>query len=325
MAVSNAWVAQRARHYGLDPRAVFAIGHHESGNRDNAVGDGGTSFGRWQLHVGGALPAGKGAAWAGSKAGVDYALQHMSTVARGLTGRAAVSNISRRFERPADPTSEIADAMNFYKSQGGIPKGSGAKLSPSVGPRGNEGRGTGGARQALLQGLMQANQQYATTGQFDPAIVTGAMIAARGAATPLNAGARGAAAPGGSLGRTSGAATSAILAAKSAIGRPYVWGGESKAGGFDCSGLIQWAYRKAGVSIGRTTYDQIKAGHKVAWGSFRPGDLIFSDFEGTGKPTHEVMYIGHGKVIAAPHTGTNVQVQNVQIFRNNFIGARRVL
>lgn len=323
---SNAWVAQRARHYGLDPRAVFAIGHHESGNRDNAIGDNGTSFGRWQLHEGGALPAGKNAAWAGSKAGVDYALSHMATVARGLTGRAAISAISRRFERPADPASEIADAMGFYRSNSGIPQGgSGARLSASVGPRGQEPSGAGGARQALLQGLLQANQQYATTGQFDPGIVTGAMIAAKGAQTPLNAGARGAAAPGGALGRTSGAATGAILAAKSAIGRPYVWGGESKAGGFDCSGLIQWAYRKAGVNLPRTTYDQIKVGHKVAWGQFKPGDLIFSDFEGTGNPTHVVMYIGGGKVVAAPHTGSRVQIQNVNVFRQYFQGARRVL
>jgi murein DD-endopeptidase MepM/ murein hydrolase activator NlpD len=103
-----------ARQLGLDPRAVKAIGMVEGGLRRGAVGDHGTSFGPFQLHVGGALPRGRNAAWAGSDAGIMYAMRQMAGVARGMRGRAAVENISRRFERPADPGSEITRAMGYY-------------------------------------------------------------------------------------------------------------------------------------------------------------------------------------------------------------------
>jgi cell wall-associated NlpC family hydrolase len=113
-------ILEGARRYNLDPRAVAAIAYHESGGRFGAVGDSGSSFGPFQLHVGGALPAGRGAAWANSPAGVDYALRHMAQAgAAGLQGRAAIAAISRRFERPANPTAEIADAWAHYGGVGG--------------------------------------------------------------------------------------------------------------------------------------------------------------------------------------------------------------
>lgn len=104
---------------------------------------------------------------------------------------------------------------------------------------------------------------------------------------------------------------------------PYVWGGESRReGGFDCSGLIWAAYRNAGVSIGRTTYQQIHDGHAVNWRrqALRPGDLVF-----TNHGDHVVMYAGHGKVIAAPHTGTDVQVQELSIHRGSIVAVRRIV
>jgi cell wall-associated NlpC family hydrolase len=61
----------------------------------------------------------------------------------------------------------------------------------------------------------------------------------------------------------------------------------------------------------------------VKWGSFHPGDLIFSNFEGGRGASHVVIYLGNGKVIAAPHTGSNVQIENVNAFKQNFVGARR--
>lgn len=123
-------------------------------------------------------------------------------------------------------------------------------------------------------------------------------------------------------GATASPQAAAILSnAAKQIGQPYVWGGESrKEGGFDCSGLIQWAYQQAGISIPRTTYEQIKVGRPISWGSFRPGDLIFSNNGG-----HVVMYVGGGKVIAAPHTGAFVHYQPVSDFKSSFSGARRIL
>jgi hypothetical protein len=109
------WILAGSRRYNLDPRAVAAISYHESGGRFGAVGDGGTSYGPFQLHRGGALPPGKTAAWANSRAGVDYALRQMGSVAGGLQGRAAVAAISRRFERPQNPGAEISDAWAHYQ------------------------------------------------------------------------------------------------------------------------------------------------------------------------------------------------------------------
>lgn len=119
----------------------------------------------------------------------------------------------------------------------------------------------------------------------------------------------------------SGVMAKILEAAHKQVGQPYVWGGESRAeGGFDCSGLIQWAYDQVGIQIPRVTTDQIKAGRAIPWGKFKPGDLIFSN-----KGGHVVMYVGGGKVIAAPHTGTVVQYQPVSRFKNSFVTARRIV
>ena len=109
------------------------------------------------------------------------------------------------------------------------------------------------------------------------------------------------------------------------IGTPYVWGGESPSG-FDCSGLVQYCFKQIGVHLERTTWDQVKEGHAVPWGQFKPGDLIFSNFEGPGAgATHVVIYAGHGQVIAAPHTGGHVEYESVDVFKPYFMGARRVV
>lgn len=107
------YILRNAPRYGLDPRAALAIARVEG--LSGAVGDNGTSFGPFQLHAGGALPRGRGRAWAESAAGIDYALQRMSASgARGKSGYAAVSAISRNFERPADPAGEISKAWGLY-------------------------------------------------------------------------------------------------------------------------------------------------------------------------------------------------------------------
>jgi hypothetical protein len=136
-------IQQYAPRYGLDPRAVAAISMNESGGRFHAVGDNGTSFGPWQLHVGGALPAGRGAAWASSLPGILYALRTMAASgARGLHGQAAVSAIARDFERPADPGAEIRTALSYYRSPG-FARGSAAA---GAGGGGTVGGGGGAAR-----------------------------------------------------------------------------------------------------------------------------------------------------------------------------------
>jgi cell wall-associated NlpC family hydrolase len=310
-------IKQLAPKYGLDWRAVAAIAHHESGLRSGAVGDNGTSFGPFQLHMGGALPSqhyGNARQWAGSRQGINYALQRMAASgAKGLTGQAAVHAISANFERPADVHGEVADAMNWYgQGHGNIASVRGGSMGPQMAQ---------GGHADLVAQIMARNTSFALTGKVDdPAYM---LSAAQNGLTNSDQAKMGNIRPpaGGALpGKVGGA----INFAKSLLGTPYVWGGTSSKG-VDCSGLVQLAYAKMGIHLPRTTYDQIKVGQKVGWNNLKPGDLVFSDFEGTGKPTHVVMYIGNGKVIAAPHTGTNVQIESLSLFKNNFIGARRVV
>ncbi|MFE0461125.1 NlpC/P60 family protein [Kitasatospora sp. NPDC058965] len=102
----------------------------------------------------------------------------------------------------------------------------------------------------------------------------------------------------------SGYAAAAVQAALSKLGHSYVWGA-SGANTFDCSGLTQWSYAQAGVSLPRTTYEQVNVGAAVpSLAQAQPGDLIFY-----GQDLHHVaMYIGNGQAVHAPHTGDVVRV-----------------
>ena len=92
------------------------------------------------------------------------------------------------------------------------------------------------------------------------------------------------------------------------LGVPYLWGGTGD-GGYDCSGLVQAAYRSAGVSIPRVAQTQFDAGPS-AGATLDPGDLVF--FGGsTIDVTHVGIYLGGGTMIDAPHTGTVVRVDSV--------------
>ena len=91
-------------------------------------------------------------------------------------------------------------------------------------------------------------------------------------------------------------------------GWPYVWGGESKEeGGFDCSGLCQYAYKQAGINIPRTTYEQIaqlpavEVAGEDGLANARPGDLLFPH------DGHVYMYEGNGMILEAPRTGLNLR------------------
>lgn len=111
-----------------------------------------------------------------------------------------------------------------------------------------------------------------------------------------------------------GSADAVIAAAMTQLGVPYVWGAETPGVGFDCSGLIQWAYAQAGVSLPRTTQQQILTGIPVSLEDVRPGDLVFSRSVRGGRIIdlgHVAIYVGNGMVIVAPRTGALVRLQPV--------------
>ncbi|KAA6214465.1 glycoside hydrolase [Streptomyces albofaciens JCM 4342] len=101
-------------------------------------------------------------------------------------------------------------------------------------------------------------------------------------------------------------AAKALAFARAQMGKPYVWGATGP-NSYDCSGLTQAAWKAAGVSLPRTTWDQVKAGDRVATKDLKPGDLVFfyNDI------SHVGMYIGDGKMIHAPKPGASVRVESI--------------
>ncbi|HLN40923.1 MAG TPA: C40 family peptidase [Acidimicrobiales bacterium] len=115
-----------------------------------------------------------------------------------------------------------------------------------------------------------------------------------------------------------GGAGTALAAAESQEGVPYVWGGETPGVGFDCSGLTQWAWRQAGVDLPRTAAAQYDAVAHVSLSDLQPGDLLFWGYGGI---SHVGMYVGGGDIIDAPDTGDVVRIQ--AIWDNGLVGAGR--
>jgi hypothetical protein len=133
------------------------------------------------------------------------------------------------------------------------------------------------------------------------------------------------AAPGGAP-QAGPRALEAVAEARKYMGTPYKWGGSSPNTGFDCSGLVQWAYAKVGIRIPRVTDQQILAsnGTPVSRKDLLPGDLVFFR-DSTGYVHHVGISIGGDRFINAPRTGENVRINSLDepYFAHEFAGGRR--
>ncbi|MCW2848613.1 MAG: lytic transglycosylase [Marmoricola sp.] len=112
-------------------------------------------------------------------------------------------------------------------------------------------------------------------------------------------------------GGTTGAAV--VDEAKQFLGLPYVWGGNSKEKGVDCSGLVQQVYKKFGIELPRLSADQARQGTPVAsLAQAKPGDLLAWDNSSRNSGAdHIAIYVGNGKMIEAPRTGLDVRLVDV--------------
>jgi cell wall-associated NlpC family hydrolase len=107
---------------------------------------------------------------------------------------------------------------------------------------------------------------------------------------------------------TSPLVATVISYALAQLGKPYIWGGTGPAG-YDCSGLVMKAYQAAGISLPRTTFQQVDEGTPVYTTSqLEPGDLIFTPGSDGTNPGHVGMYIGNNLVIEAPKTGKPIML-----------------
>ncbi|PJN22234.1 C40 family peptidase [Kitasatospora sp. CB02891] len=103
----------------------------------------------------------------------------------------------------------------------------------------------------------------------------------------------------------------ALSYALAQVGKPYVWGGNGP-NGFDCSGLVQQAFRRAGVSTPRVADDQYRASTPITSKQLQRGDLIFWSSNGRVSGIHHVaIYLGDGTYVEAPRPGKNVRVSHL--------------
>jgi cell wall-associated NlpC family hydrolase len=172
--------------------------------------------------------------------------------------------------------------------------------------------GVAGVLARIQQLQMQFGITSATTGVPGTTGTTGTASSGTAFADALDAATGGTKVTGGAGKASSGGSgvtgDAVVAAAKKYLGVPYVFGSANPAKGLDCSGLVQQAYEDLGIKLPRVSSDQAKVGTKVeSLKQAKPGDLL-----AFGHPVHHIaIYVGDGKMIAAPHTGDHVKIQKV--------------
>lgn len=114
------------------------------------------------------------------------------------------------------------------------------------------------------------------------------------------------------------------------LGKPYRWGGTSPVTGFDCSGLVYYAYKDlVNFRIPRTANEMyhLEDAAAVKMGELESGDLVFFRIQGRGTADHVGVYVGNGKFIQSPRTGRDIQITSLSedYWQRHYVGARRVM
>ncbi len=170
----------------------------------------------------------------------------------------------------------------------------------------------------LMRKIKKALPATASVAALVTQIINGSTTITTGAAGGVVAAGQG------GPGLTQQQLTKFLSAAMSRIGLPYVYGGDGPLV-FDCSGLVQWSLRQAGVVMPRVAADQARTGPLLALSQLEPGDLLFYHTDPTAPSyiSHVAIYIGGGKMLQAPETGMNVEIVTAD-FGAGFAGAIRI-
>lgn len=121
-------------------------------------------------------------------------------------------------------------------------------------------------------------------------------------------------------------ASDLIMNAMGLLGVAYRFGGSSPTSGLDCSGFMQYIFRRSmNVNLPRQSRQMATVGESVSKGSLQPGDMVFFS-PGGGGISHVGMYIGNGRMIHAPRTGKNIEITSIEqgYWARAYVTARRV-
>lgn len=123
-----------------------------------------------------------------------------------------------------------------------------------------------------------------------------------------------------------GSGSAVARSALSQVGKPYRYGGSTPRG-FDCSGLIWWAYRQNGVTVPRVTTDQAKAGKAVKASAMQPGDVLVFKSRSSSRGLHTALYAGNGTFVHSPSSGSRVRTDKIanSYWSKRLIRVRRIL
>ena len=314
-------LAQRyGKQYGVDPRLLLAIGGHETqwgttgagrpsqggyalgyGVTDSGILSkyaglqnqyryGASTLAKWGVHGLQDVMAGKASRWATDPAWE----QGVRSVYGGLGGPlpATPGAALAAHAVPPPPTRSVVQRAQPTVQRWSESVFDPGKLAQNI----FAGLASGGdVNVANLIGQSQSAQTFSRT-------IPGKLTTKK-VASPLGQVAKAAANVKGAPGL--------VQTAAKQLGQPYVWGAESRAeGGFDCSGLIDWAARQRGYGGPRlTTWNIAQMGTSVKGNALKPGDLVLSN---GGK--HVSIYAGNGKCLVAPHTGAVVKYENLKDF-----------
>ncbi|MDW8802152.1 NlpC/P60 family protein [Clostridium sp. A1-XYC3] len=166
----------------------------------------------------------------------------------------------------------------------------------------------------LIEEAKVNQREYASAEQAEVSTAVNQVASIRAAAPKVTL------SRGGSTVNSAVSSDNVVAYASNFLGTPYLWGGTSPSTGFDCSGFTQYVYNHFGISLGRTTYNQIQDGVGVSRDQLQPGDLVF--FGKGGNPTHMGIYVGNNAYIHSPRTGDVIKISPMT--RGDYITGRRV-